>query len=172
MDCLNQNVVTEGLVQVEFKIGDKVKCIMDYQEWDGTILLKAGNIYEVFQFQDYTGPEWNSIRNEIGRLIIVNHHSVKHHLELVPKLSGVEKAKLIREVNKSSEDPVNLPSHYRQGKIEVLDFIEDQKLDFHEAQVLKYVVRARHKGNELQDLQKALFYLNRKIAILEGKNNE
>jgi hypothetical protein len=68
------------------------------------------------------------------------------------------------------EDVVTNPSHYTKGKIQVLDFIEDQKLDFHESQVLKYVVRARHKGNELQDLKKAQFYLNRKIAILEKSN--
>lgn len=67
------------------------------------------------------------------------------------------------------EDLVNKPSHYTQGKIEVLSFIEDQNLSFHESQVLKYVVRAKHKGNELIDLKKAQFYLNRKIKLLEEK---
>lgn len=64
-------------------------------------------------------------------------------------------------------DPVNHPSHYTQGKIEVIDFIEDQQLGFHEANTLKYICRARHKNNELEDLKKARWYLDRKIQKLE-----
>jgi len=62
-------------------------------------------------------------------------------------------------------DPVNHPSHYTRGKIEVLDFIEDQKLGFHLAQVIKYVCRAGYKdpGTYKQDLEKAAFYLKRAI---------
>lgn len=66
-----------------------------------------------------------------------------------------------------AEDVVNHPSHYTQGKIEVIDFIEDQKLGFHEANAVKYIARAKHKGNELQDLKKAAWYLNRRIEKLE-----
>lgn len=64
-------------------------------------------------------------------------------------------------------DPVNNPSHYNQGKIEVIDFIDDQKLGFYEGQILKYVCRAKHKANELQDLNKALWYLTRLINNTE-----
>lgn len=64
-------------------------------------------------------------------------------------------------------DPVNHPSHYTQGKIEVIDFIEDQKLGFHEGNVVKYVARAKHKGRELEDLKKARWYLERRIMQLE-----
>jgi hypothetical protein len=64
-------------------------------------------------------------------------------------------------------DAVNHPSHYTTGKIEVIDFIEDQKLGFHEANAVKYIARAKHKGRELEDLQKARWYLDRKIQKLE-----
>ena len=67
-------------------------------------------------------------------------------------------------------DPVNRPAHYTKGKIEVLDFIEDQRLDFHTGVIVQYLVRAPHKGLELQDLKKARTYLNRKIALLEARN--
>lgn len=70
----------------------------------------------------------------------------------------------LRNMHAPSDDPVNHPSHYTQGKIEVIDFIEDQKLGFHEAQVIKYICRAKHKGNEIQDLQKARWYLDRLIS--------
>lgn len=69
--------------------------------------------------------------------------------------------------NKKKSDLVNSPSHYTQGKIEVIDFLEDQKLGFHEANVVKYICRANHKGNELEDLKKALWYLNRKILCIK-----
>lgn len=68
-----------------------------------------------------------------------------------------------------SPDVVNHPEHYRKGKIDVIDFIEDQGLRFHEAQVVKYVCRARHKKKELEDLRKAEWYLKRKIMNLEAR---
>lgn len=55
------------------------------------------------------------------------------------------------------------PKHYNVGKIEVIDFIEDQNLGFHLGNVIKYVCRAKHKGKEMQDLEKALWYLQRYI---------
>ena len=61
-------------------------------------------------------------------------------------------------------DPVNHPPWYTMGKIEVIDFIEDQELDYHLACVVKYVCRAKHKGKEQEDLLKAQWYLNRYIA--------
>jgi len=67
-------------------------------------------------------------------------------------------------------DAVNHPSHYRQGKIEVIDFIEDQKLGFHLGNVVKYVCRSEHKGKEIEDLKKAAWYLNRRIEFLEKRN--
>ena len=66
-------------------------------------------------------------------------------------------------------DMVNHPTHYNFGNIEVIDVIEDWNLPYHEGNVVKYVARARYKGNELEDLRKARFYLDRKIKILESE---
>lgn len=63
-------------------------------------------------------------------------------------------------------DFVNSPSHYIQGKIECIDFIEDQKFDYCLGNAIKYIVRSRHKGNESQDLEKAIWYLQRKLRKL------
>lgn len=54
------------------------------------------------------------------------------------------------------------------GGIEVIDAIEDWNLGFHEGNVVKYVARAKHKDNELQDLKKARFYLQKRIEQLGG----
>jgi hypothetical protein len=64
-------------------------------------------------------------------------------------------------------DVINHPTHYTFGKIEVIDVIEDWKLPFHIASVVKYVARAPHKGNELDDLRKAAWFLNRYIQLKE-----
>lgn len=68
-----------------------------------------------------------------------------------------------------TKDMVNNPAHYTQGKIETIDFIEDKNLEFHLANVVKYITRAKHKGTEMQDLKKAQWYLNRYIKNKESK---
>lgn len=65
------------------------------------------------------------------------------------------------------EDTVNHPKHYTFGKYEVIDVLEDWKLDFCLGNTIKYIARAKHKGHELEDLKKAQWYLNRKISQLE-----
>lgn len=66
-----------------------------------------------------------------------------------------------------AHDPVNHPSHYTKGRLEVIEVIEDWQLGFHEGNVVKYVARAAHKGSRLTDLKKARWYLDRLIASLE-----
>jgi hypothetical protein len=62
-------------------------------------------------------------------------------------------------------DPVSHPAHYTRGKIEVIDFIEDQELGYRLGQVIKYVCRAGYKdaATRKQDLEKAKWYLTREI---------
>jgi len=60
-------------------------------------------------------------------------------------------------------DAVNNPMHYTFSSIEVIDAIEAWTLGFHAGNVIKYIARAKHKGNELEDLCKARWYLNRLI---------
>lgn len=64
-------------------------------------------------------------------------------------------------------NPQAHPKHYNHGKYEVIDVIEDWKLGFNLGNVVKYLARADHKGTPTPDLYKALFYLNREIALRE-----
>lgn len=75
----------------------------------------------------------------------------------------IMKGTVIAACPRCTTDPVNHPGHYTTGKIECIDFIVDQKLGYLEGQVVKYIVRARWKGAELEDLRKAEFYLKRAI---------
>lgn len=63
----------------------------------------------------------------------------------------------------SKKEMVDHPDHYNQGKIEVIDAIEDWDLNFNEGNVVKYVARHRHKVNPLEDLKKAKWYIERLI---------
>ena len=70
--------------------------------------------------------------------------------------------------NKSiKSDMVNHPPHYKAGGIETIDFIEAKNLGYNLGNVVKYVSRADLKGNKLEDLQKAKWYLERAISNLE-----
>ena len=43
------------------------------------------------------------------------------------------------------DDNVKHPSHYTDGKIEVIEFIEDKQLSYHRGNAIKYICRAGKK---------------------------
>lgn len=61
-------------------------------------------------------------------------------------------------------DNVNHPAHYKVGGIETIDFIEAKGLNYNLGNVVKYVTRAGHKQDRLEDLRKAKWYLEREIG--------
>jgi hypothetical protein len=63
-------------------------------------------------------------------------------------------------------DPIENPSHYSEGrKHEPIDVIEDWGLGFHLGNALKYISRAGRKTDELEDLAKAIWYIEREIDL-------
>ena len=66
------------------------------------------------------------------------------------------------------KEMIDHQSHYNMG-IEAIDYIESHNMNFNIGNVIKYVTRAKHKNNELEDLKKSLWYLQREINNLEGK---
>lgn len=68
-------------------------------------------------------------------------------------------------------ESVNHPHHYASGKIEVIEAIEDWKLGFNRGNAIKYVARAGKKDpeKEIEDLEKAVWYLKREIEILTSQ---
>ena len=68
-------------------------------------------------------------------------------------------------------DPVNHPAHYTTGKIEVIDYIEDQKLPYHLGNAVKYISRAgkKDKDKTVEDLKKAMWYIERYIGLIGRK---
>lgn len=63
--------------------------------------------------------------------------------------------------------------HYDNGQnYDVIDICKDYELNFNRGNVIKYVVRAGKKQDELKDLRKALDYIKREITYLEQKQAE
>ena len=67
-------------------------------------------------------------------------------------------------------DTVNHPAHYTFGKYEVIDVINDWKLNFNRGNAIKYIARAGKKNpdREIEDLEKAVFYLQDEIKRLRN----
>jgi Protein of unknwon function (DUF3310) len=65
---------------------------------------------------------------------------------------------------------INHPAHYNQGKIEVIEFIEDKGLNFHRGNAVKYIARAGIKdpAKEIEDLMKAKWYIEREIERIKA----
>lgn len=72
-------------------------------------------------------------------------------------------------MEKKVSESIN-PSYYRQG-VEVIDFVESYNLNFHRGNAVKYISRAGKKdpAKEIEDLQKAVWYLQREIEKLKKK---
>ena len=110
---------------------------------------------------------------ELGSGGVYTGHDVPvFHFGSPPVVKPKKKKK--RKKEKPVEDthnPVAHPSHYNRGKVEVIDLIEG--MDFSRGSIIKYVYRAGHKpgGNERQDLEKALWLLERELEKL-GENDD
>jgi hypothetical protein len=72
------------------------------------------------------------------------------------------------------KERVDHPSHYNQGQIEVIDYIEDLGWgeEFCAGNAIKYISRYKYKDKPLQDLQKAKWYVERLISYYENKTNK
>lgn len=65
-------------------------------------------------------------------------------------------------------DKINHPDHYAKGrKHEPIDVIEDWELGFRLGNAVKYISRAGRKDGLIEDLKKAIWYIEREIQYLE-----
>ena len=68
-----------------------------------------------------------------------------------------------------SKEMIDHPKHYNRGKFEAIDIIEALEMNFNLGNAQKYLFRAGHKDDIIQDLKKALWYLDREVQRLENK---
>jgi len=133
----------------EIKTGDKYLC--NSIGWNCYI---KGNIYVV-----------DSVENNFVRFI--NEKNILHYVH------KDDLATDFKDLQQENEIKVNyeiVPNHYdnKQG-YDVIDISKHYNLNFNRGNVVKYICRAGKKDNELQDLKKALDYLQREIKFIENE---
>ena len=131
----------KGLTQTELadKLGKTLRTVQKYE--NGEILPSINNVYEIAKALEV-------FSNDI--------------------IGGAAKGFNFFDVDiEEKKEMIDHPSHYNQGKYEAIDVIEDWKLNFNLGNTVKYISRAGHKDNIIQDLKKASWYLNREIERLE-----
>ncbi|HJF34802.1 MAG TPA: DUF3310 domain-containing protein [Clostridium perfringens] len=131
----------KGLTQTELadKLGKTLRTVQKYES--GEILPSINNVYEIAKALEV-------FSNDI--------------------IGGVAKGFNFFDVDiEEKKEMIDHPSHYNQGKFEAIDVIEDWKLNFNLGNTVKYISRAGHKDDIIQDLKKASWYLNREIERLE-----
>ena len=85
---------------------------------------------------------------------------------VIPKAKEAEER---REIIR--KDNVDHPSHYTYGGIETIDFIEAKNLDFCLGNAVKYIARAGHKNDKIEDLKKAQWYIARELKTWENNSD-
>ena len=68
-----------------------------------------------------------------------------------------------------AETPLS-PSYYQRGSIQVWDFIRDQGLSFHLGNAIKYICRSGHKNSAVEDLEKAIVYLQNELTHVKRQD--
>lgn len=73
-------------------------------------------------------------------------------------------------------DMVNHPTHYETGQFECIDVMletqgKEAVKDFCVCNAFKYLYRHRNK-NGLEDVKKAIWYLNKYVELAKGEENE
>jgi hypothetical protein len=149
-----------------FKVGDKVRVIAksNYSEendlpvgYESVVLVPNSNYGDVLiQRDDVSGHTAHDASPAKGWYV------------------DPSRLEIITSSKDTKEDVVNHPSHYKAGGIETIDFIESKKLDYHLGNVVKYISRAGKKdpAKEIQDLEKAAWYLARKIEKMKEAKDE
>lgn len=116
----------------------------------------------------FTKPNWEQL-GLFGSNTSVKDTSDKITPERLAELTyAVSMGKAKARMEGDRGDPVNHPAHYKVGGIETIDFIEAKKLNYRLGNVIKYLTRADYKGNKLEDLKKAQWYLEREIWNVEN----
>ena len=90
--------------------------------------------------------------------------------ELVNDFEGLDKPRMEVDELAVRNDLISHPDHYRPGVYEAINVIRAWELNFAMGNALKYICRAGKKDpeTEIEDLRKAIFYLQSEIVILQS----
>ena len=141
--------------------------------------MKDLNIYDVEEFLTYAKDRMlREIKNGIlekdfnndfviDPLTSSQNEFYNNQLKKIDQMLDICNKQIRENDNNKNKEMINHPQHYNMGKYEAIDVIEDWQLNFNLGNTVKYISRAGHKDNIIQDLKKASWYLDREIKRLE-----
>jgi len=172
---MNKNNPFEGK-SVKFDTAEQLEHLAELARGCG--LTAVGYDFNLFTHrhfrEHFDGKEYSNYRG-------TNNLPEIHYSDFVASIESAKESETINktvdnilmshEVRNNKPDPiaqpqpdmVNHPSHYNVKGFEVIDIIDAFGLNFNIGNALKYLLRADKKGNKKQDIQKALWYLQREI---------
>ena len=112
----------------------------------------------------------DDIAGKFNFIRLYTNAEIKDLASRIVKLEGS-----IEKESNMKNDNVNSPAHYRQGGIECIEAIkasmsEEGFRDYLKGNVMKYIWRYEHKGKAIEDIEKAIWYLNRLKDELYGQD--
>jgi hypothetical protein len=147
-----------------YNIGDCDKCVLNdsSKNWKNTL--------STIDCLDINESDEEDLDKAID--LVLNSSTDEDIIRRIAELKkskDLDKAHDTDKLKEALSDSVNSPSHYTDGKIEVIDYIEDKKLGFCLGNAIKYISRAgkKDKDKEAEDINKAIWYLNRYLKQLE-----
>ena len=152
---------------MKFKVGDKVKAVNNNTIFTSERMKWAGVVTKITE----DGFSAKTTKHLLLSALDVEFDCLDYNdfeLETEEKAKGEPKPQVVSTMPKDAA--VSHPSHYTDGKIEVIDFIEDKGLNFNRGNAVKYLCRAGKKDpvKEIEDLEKAMWYINHEIERLKG----
>ncbi len=133
----------------------------------------------MMRLNDATPAQWDALRKQAPAI------ERKTGLEAWMKAAHDEDADLwedeslediIARQDEEEEDMVGAPKHYNSGNIECIDAIEESMSShafkgYLKGNCMKYLWRYDYKGKQVEDLQKAGWYLRKLTAMVTEENS-
>ena len=152
---------------MKFKVGDKVKAVSNNTIFTSERMKWAGVVTKVTE----DGFSAKTTKHLLLSILDVEFDCLDYNdFELETAATAKEEPTPQVVSTMPKDNPVSHPSHYTDGKIEVIDFIEDTGLNFNRGNAVKYLCRAGKKdpAKEIEDLEKAMWYISHEIERLKG----
>lgn len=148
-------------------VGSKWVCTVNYPL---AASITEGDVIEVVELEEYLVV----YKDTYGKSWLASYNDFPY---LFKPYEEPQKEKTPTELTAGaalSGDQVNSPSHYGQGSIEAINYIEDfltreEYIGYLRGNIAKYLHRFRHKGKAYEDLKKADWYKNRLNKLFEGE---
>lgn len=115
------------------------------------------------------------LRTAHARLWVADQHGVTYWDPYSGSFKSVppraEESDVVSRETAQRDEAVDHPAHYggADNPYEVIKVLEAWDLGFHRGNVVKYIARAGRKGDEVEDLKKASWYLQRRIQQIEER---